>query len=54
MASERDALGLPRLNLHMTISDDDFAHFRQTLAELGRQLLAAKTGMIRLSYSQRA
>ena len=38
----------------MTISDDDFARFRQTLAELGRQLLAAKTGMIHLSYSQRA
>ena len=50
---ERDALGMPRLNLHMTISDDDFLHFRQTLAELGRQLLAAKSGMIHLSYSQR-
>ena len=50
---ERDALGLPRLNLNMTISDSDFVHFRQTLAEMGRQLLAAKTGMIHLSYSQR-
>jgi choline dehydrogenase-like flavoprotein len=53
LGEERDALGLPRLNLHMTISDSDFAHFRQTLTELGRQLLAAKTGMIHLSYSQR-
>lgn len=49
----RDALGMPRLNLNMTISDDDFARFRKTLAELGRQLLAAKSGMIHLSYSQR-
>ncbi|MES2294645.1 MAG: GMC family oxidoreductase [Pseudomonadota bacterium] len=53
LGQERDALGMPRLNLHMTISDDDLAHFRQTLAELGRQLLAAKSGMIRLSYSHR-
>ena len=49
----RDALNLPQVNLHMTISDLDFAHFRQTLAEMGRQLLAAKSGMIHLSYSQR-
>lgn len=53
LGQERDALGLPKLNLNMTITDDDFAHFRQTLAELGRQLLAAKTGMVHLSYSQR-
>jgi choline dehydrogenase-like flavoprotein len=50
---KRDALGMPQMTLNMTISDDDFAHFRQTLAELGRQLLAAKSGMIHLSYSQR-
>ena len=50
LAGERDALGMPRLNLTMTITDDDFARFRLTLAELGRQLLAAKTGMIHLSY----
>lgn len=54
LSQARDALGMPRLQLHMTISDDDFAHFRLTLAELGRQLLAAKTGMIRLSYDGRA
>ncbi len=53
LGQERDALGLPQLNLSMTITDDDFAHFRQTLAELGRQLLAAKTGMVHLSYNQR-
>ncbi len=53
LGRERDALGMQRLNLHMTISDDDFEHCRQTLKELGRQLLAAKSGMIHLSYSQR-
>jgi choline dehydrogenase-like flavoprotein len=53
LGSQRDALGLPRLNLHVTISDDDFVHFRQTLAELGRQLLATKSGMIHLSYNDR-
>ena len=49
----RDALGMPQMTLNMTISDEDFRQFRQTLAELGRQLLAAKSGMIHLSYSQR-
>ncbi len=53
LGQERDALGMPRLNLHMTVSDDDFEHFRQTLTELGRQLLAAKSGMLHLSYRQR-
>ena len=53
LAAERDALGMPRLNLHMTISDDDFVLFRQTLTELGRQLLAAKSGMLRISYNKR-
>ena len=49
----RDALGMPRMTLNMTISDDDFSRFRQTLSELGRQLLASRCGMIHLSYSQR-
>ena len=53
LSGERDALGMPRLNLAMTITDDDFARFRLTLAELGRQLLAAKTGMIHLNYNSR-
>ncbi len=53
LGTERDALGMPVSNLHMTISDDDFVHFRQTLTELGRQLLVAKSGMIHLTYQQR-
>lgn len=53
LGTERDALGMPRLNLHMTISDDDFALYRQTLIELGRQLLAEKSGMLHINYSRR-
>jgi len=53
LGTDRDALGMPRLNLHMTISDRDFALFRQTLTELGRQLLAAKSGMLRLNRNRR-
>jgi len=53
LSDKRDALGMPQAVLNMTISDDDFLHFRQTLSELGRQLLAARSGMIHLSYSQR-
>ncbi len=49
----RDALGMPRLKLDMHISDDDFARYRETLHELGRQLLAARTGMIRLDCKTR-
>ena len=37
----------------MTIADHDFARYRHTLTELGRQLLAAGTGMLRLNYSTR-
>ena len=54
LSAERDALGMPRMNLNMTIADEDFARYNRTLAELGRQLLAAKTGMIKRSYSTRA
>jgi choline dehydrogenase-like flavoprotein len=50
----RDALGMPRLKLNMTISDDDFARYRTTLVELARQLLASKTGMLRLDRHSRA
>ncbi len=53
LTGERDALGLPRLKLHMTLSDEDFARFRLTLAELGRQLLASKAGMLRINCSTR-
>jgi choline dehydrogenase-like flavoprotein len=37
----------------MRIADSDFALYRRTLAELGRQLLAARSGMLRLNYSHR-
>ena len=52
LTGEKDALGLPRLKLDMRIADSDFAHYRRTLAELGRQLLASKAGMLRLSFNQ--
>ena len=50
---QRDALGMPRLKLNMTVSDEDFARYRRTMAELGRQMLAARTGMIKLNYTSR-
>ena len=53
LTGERDALGMPRLKLDMRIADSDFAHYRLTLAELGRQLLAARAGMIRLNSTTR-
>ena len=53
LGTERDVLGMPRLNLHMTISDQDFALYRRTLMELGRQLLAAKTGMLHINNNRR-
>jgi choline dehydrogenase-like flavoprotein len=53
LTNERDALGMPRLNLHMTIGDEDFALYRQTMKELGRQLLSARTGMIHLDRASR-
>jgi len=53
LTNERDALGMPRLQLNMTISDADFARYRATIKELGRQLLAAKSGMIRLDRRTR-
>ena len=49
----RDALGMPKLKLHMRIADSDFAHFRETLKEIGRQLLASRTGMLRLNLKER-
>ena len=54
LTGERDVLGMPRLKLNMTISDHDFASYRQTLVELGRQLLASKAGMLRLDRKSRA
>src|SRR6185312_12056129 len=53
LSGQRDALDMPRLNLDMRIADSDFDHYRRTLSELGRQLLASRTGMIRLNYNHR-
>jgi choline dehydrogenase-like flavoprotein len=54
LTGERDALGMPRLKLTNRVADSDFQRYRDTMKELGRQMLAAGTGMIRLSYSTRA
>jgi len=54
LTGERDALGMPRLKLHMRIADSDFARYRTTLKELGRQLLSSGAGMIRLNRKTRA
>jgi choline dehydrogenase-like flavoprotein len=53
LTAGRDALGMPRLNLANVISDAIFPLYRETLWELGRQLLAARTGMLRLNYRGR-
>jgi choline dehydrogenase-like flavoprotein len=53
LTGDTDALGMPRLKLDMRISDQDLARYRRTLEELGRQLLASKAGMLRISYSHR-
>ena len=53
LSDQKDALDMPRLKLAMTISDDDFGRYRRTLVELGRQLLASRTGMLKISYSKR-
>jgi choline dehydrogenase-like flavoprotein len=54
LSSERDALGMPRLHLAMHVADSNFAHYRETMKELGRQLLAARIGMIRLNQQTHA
>ena len=51
---EKDPLGLPRPRLVNTVSDEDFARYRRTLEELGRQLLAAKAGMLRINRTRGA
>jgi len=53
LSAEKDALGLPRLKLDMRISDSDFARYRKTLVEFGRQLLGSRAGMLRLKCSSR-
>jgi choline dehydrogenase-like flavoprotein len=52
LTGEKDALGLPRLKLNMFIADSDFARYRRTLTEMGRQLLASRTGMLRLNFDR--
>lgn len=54
LTTQRDALGMPRLKLEMRVSDDDFVRYRNTLRELGRQLLSTRTGMIRLLHNSRS
>ena len=54
LSSERDSLGMQRLQLQMRVADSDFEHYRRTMSELGRQLLAAGAGMIRLDRRSRA
>jgi choline dehydrogenase-like flavoprotein len=54
LSDAKDALGMPRLKLDMRISDADFARYRDTLSELGRQLLATRTGIIKLHHKTRA
>lgn len=53
LTDEKDALGLPRMKLDMRIADTDFALYRKTLTELGRQLLASRAGMLRINYDRR-
>ena len=54
LTHDRDALGMQRLKLTNRVSDADFQRYRDTMKELGRQLLAAGAGMIRLNYDTRA
>jgi choline dehydrogenase-like flavoprotein len=53
LSDERDALGVPKIKLHMRIADQDFAKYRLTLKELGRQLLESRTGMLKLNLRSR-
>jgi len=49
LTDEKDALGLPRLKLSMRIANADFSLYHDTLKELGRQLLTAGTGMLKIT-----
>ena len=53
LTGEKDSLGLPRLKLEMRIADEEFARYRRTLGEMGRQLLASGTGMLRIDKHSR-
>ena len=54
LTTKRDVLDMPRLKLDMRVSDSDFARYRSTLKELGRQLLAARIGMLRIHHKTRS
>lgn len=49
LTGQKDALGLPRLKLNMRMAEADFALYHDTLRELGRQLLASGTGMLKIT-----
>jgi choline dehydrogenase-like flavoprotein len=49
LTDEKDALGLPRLKLNMRMAEKDFTLYHQTLRELGRQLLASGTGVLKIN-----
>lgn len=53
LTGERDALGMPKLKLNMRLADQDFAKYRLTLKELGRQLLVSRIGMLKLNLHTR-
>ena len=54
LTGQKDRLGMPRLSLDMRIADSDFESYNHLLHELGRQLLEARTGMIRINRRERA
>jgi choline dehydrogenase-like flavoprotein len=54
LTNAHDALGMPRLKVNMTMPDSVFAQYNRTMRELGRQMLAARTGMIRINLEKRA
>ena len=54
LETARDRLGMPKIKLHMKIADGDFDHYRRTLKELGRQLLASRTGLLKLNLKSRS
>lgn len=53
LTGERDRLGMPKIKLAMKVADSDFAHYRETLKELGRQLLVSRAGMLKRNLRTR-
>jgi choline dehydrogenase-like flavoprotein len=53
LTTERDHLGMPRLQLDMRLDDAVFAGYHKIIVELGRQLLANRSGMIRINRHER-